>query len=375
MVQDETVKKLMQISTPKTFKAQEYICYEGEPGEEMYIILRGNVGIYVSSAVETMVEIARISAGDLFGEMSIFDDLPRSASCIALDDVICVSVDKSKKLEFVTKCPEMALKVLENLSGRVRRLDNALYKSDKFVQNKKLREFKLPEEYGFSHNVSEPPHDLRFTESVTAACPICGKPVTVLNLKKNRMSAKKQETDGRIRYVECDPLWYDIWSCPYCHYSNHYLSFFRMIPFKKELIKRILTEQHDPELKAHSSFNSPFDQLFFRYLQAIHLNEAINADDSLLIGRLWLNLYRLFDDAGDEKMKLYSAEKASAYLEKAISENKVDDPYALQTFNLSLAHLFSALGKKDKAAQTCKKVIDGDDGALKKLGYLLRDSL
>lgn len=375
MIQDETVKKLMQICTPRSFSAQEYICYEGQPGNEMYIILRGNVGIYMSSAIETQVEISRISAGDLFGEMSIFDDLPRSASCIALDDVICVAIDKSRRLEFISKCPEMALKLLENLSGRIRRLDNALYKSDKYVQNKKLGEFKIPEEYGLSHSVEEPKHDLSFTESLTAACPICGKPVTVLNLKKKNMTEKKQGADGRIRYVECDPLWYDIWSCPYCHYSNHHLSFFRMLPFKKELIKRVLREQHDPVLQANGGLKTPFDQLFLRYIQAIHINEAINAEDNLLIGRLWLNLYWLFEDAGDERMKLYCAEQSAGFLDKAIMSGAVEDAYALQSLSLSLANLYALLGKKDSALQMCGKVIDGEDGALKKLGYVLRDSL
>lgn len=375
MIQDETVKKLMQMCTPRSFSANEYICYEGQPGNEMYIILRGNVGIYVSNAVETQVEIAHISAGDLFGEMSIFDDLPRSASCVALDDVICVAIDKNHRLEFITKCPEMALKLLENLSGRIRRLDNALYKSEKFVQNKKLREFSIPAEYGHSHNVQEPPHNLSFTESVAAECPICGRPVTVLNLKKKIMTVRKMNGDGRIRYVECDPLWYDVWSCPYCHYSNHYLSFFRMLPFKKEYIKQILHDQHDPALKAHEELKTPFDQLFLRYLRAIHINEAINVEDNLLIGRLWLNLYWLFEDAGDEKMKLYSAEQASVLLDKAISNNSVEDPYSLQSLSLSTASLYAALGKKDKAAQMCKMVIDGEDGSLKKLGYMLRDSL
>lgn len=84
MIKDETVQILMQICTPRTFKGNEYICYEGQPGSEMYIILRGSVGIYVSSAIETQIEISRITAGDFFGEMSIFDNLSRSASCIAL---------------------------------------------------------------------------------------------------------------------------------------------------------------------------------------------------------------------------------------------------------------------------------------------------
>lgn len=375
MIQDETVKKLLKICEPRHFSVQQYICYEGEPGNEMYIILRGTVGVYVSSAIETQVEVSRISAGDLFGEMAIFDDLPRSASCVALDDVTCVAIDRNKKLEFIAECPEIALKLLENLSGRIRRLNNALYKSERFIQNKKLQQFAIPEEYGFSHVVEEPAINLDYTESLMSECPICGKIVTVLNLKKKIMSRKKPTADGRVRYAECDPLWYDIWSCPYCHYSNHYLSFFNMLPFKKELIKRILHEQHDPVLRKHTDLNTPFDQLVLSYLQAIHINEAVNSANHLLIGRLWLNLYWLFEDAGDDRMKLYCAERSAGFLEKAISDKATDDAYALQSLSLSAAALYAALGKKEEAARMCEKAIDGEDGTLKKFAHVLKDTI
>lgn len=152
-----------------------------------YIILRGSVGIYVTSALDTPVEVSRIMAGDFFGEMAIFDDPPRCASCIALEDVISVAITKEMLPTFFTTCPDLNLKLVENMSGRIRRLDNELYKTDNFVQNKKLPEFKIPAEYSFGHNVEEPFHDLMYTESVSSACPICGKQITVLNLKKSIM--------------------------------------------------------------------------------------------------------------------------------------------------------------------------------------------
>ena len=375
MIQDETVKTLMQISTPKQFKAAEYICYEGQPGHEMYIILKGSVGIYVSNAIETQTEVSRIMAGDFFGEMSIFDNLPRSASCIALEDVVCVAIGKDKLIQFFSACPDMAMKLLETMSARIRRLDNALYKSERFVQNKKVPQFMIPKEYSFSHNVEEPYHDLNYTESVTAECPICGKTINVLNLKKQIMGIRKTHPDGRIMYKECEPLWYDVWSCPYCKYSNHYSGFFRMIPFKRDYIKRILEEQHVPVLKEATDLDTPFDHLFLRYLRAIHINEATNAEDNLLLGKLWLGLYWLFSDAADPAMKHYCAEKASGYLSKAIAEGMITDAYSRQSITLTLANLYYAVDKKNEAAGMCDLVIQGEDKQLKNFAYTLKDSL
>ncbi len=372
MIHDDTVKKLMQISSPKSFKAGEYICYEGQPGDEMYIILRGSVGVYVTSAIGTQAEVSRILAGDFFGEMSIFDNLPRSASCIALEDTICISIGKDKLETFFAACPDMAMKLMENMSGRIRRLDNALYKSEHFVQNKKLPAFEIPSEYSFSHIVEEPAHNLNFTEAVTAACPVCGKSITVLNLKKSIMSMLKLGSDGRIRYAECEPLWYDIWNCPYCHYSNHYLSFFRMLPFKKTFIQRILKEQHKPVIELAYNYNTPFDQLFLKYIQAIHINEACNANDYTLIGKMWLNLYWLFDDAADEKMKLYCAERAADYLSKAIEEDMIPDAYSRQSIALTLTNIYLELDKKDYAKKMSEIAVNGEDGQLKSLAYAIK---
>ncbi|MBQ7784251.1 MAG: DUF2225 domain-containing protein [Oscillospiraceae bacterium] len=372
MIQDDTVRRLMQISVPKSFKAKEYICYEGQPGNEMYIILRGSVGIYVSSAIETQVEVSRIMAGDFFGEMSIFDNLPRSASCIALEDVICIAVGKDKLESFFSACPDMAMKLLENMSGRIRKLDNALYKSERFVQNKKLPVFEIPSAYSFSHIVEEPAHNLNFTEPVTADCPICGRSITVINLKKRIMSMHKLQSDGRIKYAECEPLWYDIWNCPYCHYSNYYLSFFRMLPFKKEFIKRILREQHTPVLAKAMHLTTPFDHLVLKYLQAIHINEACNANDHTLIGKMWLALYWLCDDAGDIEMKHYSAASAAAHLTKAIEEELITDEYSKQSLALTLTHLYLELGQNEQAAKMCELAVNGNDSQLKAFAYRLK---
>lgn len=375
MIQDETVRKLMQICTPKTFQQNEYICYEGQPGNEMYIILKGSVGVYVSSAIDTLTEVSRIMAGDFFGEMSIFDNLPRSASCIALEDSICVAINKDKLTDLFVNCPEMAVKLVEKMSGRIRRLNNELYKTERFVQNTKVPKFAIPAQYSFSHVVEEPFHDMKFTESLVADCPICGKAITVLNLKKQIMSVSKVYSDGRIRYAEYEPMWNDVWNCPYCHYSNHYRSFFRMLPFKREFIRRILKEQHDPVIEQSVFLKTPFDHLFLKYIQAIHINQAVNMNDSFLIGKLWLNLHWLFEDAADDAMSRFCGEQAAEFLSKAYSENKIPDENSRQSIALSLANLHAQSGRKNDALKMCEEAAKGEDKQLVTYALMLKDRL
>ena len=97
----ETVRQLQKIAKPIVFTKDEYICYEGEPGNEMYIILKGLVGVYVTNAMGALVEVSQINVGDFFGEMAIFDKLPRSATCIALEDTICVAINKDNLLDIL----------------------------------------------------------------------------------------------------------------------------------------------------------------------------------------------------------------------------------------------------------------------------------
>lgn len=375
MLKDETVRKLSQISTPKTFKANEYICYEGQPGNAMYIVLRGVVGVYVSNVASAQTEVARIMAGDFFGEMSLFDNLPRSASCIALEDVICIEIGKDKLVDFFGACPNMAMMMLENMSGRIRRLDNELYKSEKYLQKEPVLPFEIPEPYNFSHIVEEPPHDRAFMEIVSTTCPICGKSINSVSLKKHIMSIRKVDGDGRVKYKECDPLWYDIWSCPYCHYSNHYQHFFHVLEFKKEIIHKLIKEKQNPQLLKATFMKTPFDHLFLKYIQAIHINQVTNSSDIVLIGKLWLNLYWLFDDAADDIMKNYCAEKAIYFLEKSVNENKITDAYSKQSFMVTLANLYAESGKYDEARRMCRLSAEGEDSQLRVLALRLKGKL
>lgn len=375
MIQDETVKQLMAISTPKTFKQNEYICYEGQPGSEMYVILKGSVGVYVTNAIGTMTEVSRIMAGDFFGEMSIFDDLPRSASCIALEDTICVSISKSNLTKFFMNCPEMAGKLLENMSNRIRRLDNELYKTERFVQNLRAPKFRIPDIYSFSHVVEEPAHNLDYTQTESEKCPICGKEISVLNLRRNIMSVRKIDPDRRVRYAECDPLWFEVLSCPYCHYSNHHISFFRMIPFKREFIKRILKEQHNPVIEEKKFLSTPFDQLVLKYLQAIHINESVNAADNVLIGTLWLNLYWLATDAADDDLSMFFAKNAAEKLKKAMTAGEIADGEVKCSIALTLSHLLLLTGSVKEAAEFCEIAAGSEDSTVKKQAYAFREQI
>ncbi len=99
----------------------EIIFREGEKGDVMYVIQSGKVRISknYSSGDITMVTL---QSGDIFGEMALFDKLPRSASATAEGDTRVLSIDKKKLFSTIWKDPTVVLKVIETMSGTIRRL-------------------------------------------------------------------------------------------------------------------------------------------------------------------------------------------------------------------------------------------------------------
>jgi len=372
----ETIQSLKSISVPKTFKKDEYVCYEGQPGSEMYIILKGTIGVYITSALGNLTEVAQIKEGNFFGEMAIFDNEPRSASCIALEDTVCVAVNKDNLHLFLANCSEMAKKMLENMSSRIRKLNNDLYKSTQSSKIHTVEPFAIPSDYKFSHVVKEPFQDDLYYEDYACECPICKKEITLKGIRKNVMEIHKMELDGRVKYLRCDPIWYEVQKCPNCRYSNHYLNFFKINSNEYENIAKLLQEEHTPYIKKHLDiFKTKFDALVLKYLQAIHINEKTNPEDHALIGTLWLNLYWLGVDSGDDKLTLYSAINGTEKLITAVNEQQALDEITRATLALSLANLLIYTGRKGEAMKYCLMGINSKDERVKANATLLREKL
>jgi CRP/FNR family transcriptional regulator len=101
------------------------IFLEDEPGDCMYYIIEGRVNISRSST-EGEVPIATLGEGEIFGEMALFDRLPRSATAKAHGETRLLTVDKKKFFSSISRDPTIAFKILEAMSMRTRRL-NAEY--------------------------------------------------------------------------------------------------------------------------------------------------------------------------------------------------------------------------------------------------------
>ncbi len=98
---------------------------EGEPGNEMFIIIEGKVKITknVGNLEKTLMILGK---GDFFGEMAIVDEKPRSASAIALTTCKLIALDKNTFKNIILNNPNFAYKVILKMSERLREADKQI---------------------------------------------------------------------------------------------------------------------------------------------------------------------------------------------------------------------------------------------------------
>src|SRR5881394_3617565 len=83
---DDALSLLMSRARQTTVPAGDVIVREGEPGNHLYLIVAGAVQICKRFDRPDQVELARLNAGDFFGEMCILETLPRAATVQAASE-------------------------------------------------------------------------------------------------------------------------------------------------------------------------------------------------------------------------------------------------------------------------------------------------
>ncbi len=106
-------------------KAGDHVFREGDLGTEMYIIHDGRVGIFQHVSGDDH-ELAVFEKGDFFGEMSLLEDLPRTASAQALTDVKLLQINGATFSQMLRDHPEIAIRMMRKLSRRLRETDRLL---------------------------------------------------------------------------------------------------------------------------------------------------------------------------------------------------------------------------------------------------------
>jgi len=99
---------------------------EGDPGDALHIVIEGRVRIVVASPKGEEATVALLGPGECVGELALLDGKPRSASAIASGNTKTLVVRRDEFTRWLSERPKAAFALLETLSLRVRRTDEAL---------------------------------------------------------------------------------------------------------------------------------------------------------------------------------------------------------------------------------------------------------
>lgn len=124
---DETeLRRLSALLSEKAFAKDAPIVSKDEPGDAMFVISRGRVKVCIQGEGGREVILNILKTGDFFGEMSLLDDLPRSASVVAAEDSSVLILKRDQFAEHIRNSPATGLNIMGELSRRLRRADELI---------------------------------------------------------------------------------------------------------------------------------------------------------------------------------------------------------------------------------------------------------
>jgi CRP-like cAMP-binding protein len=115
--------KLGRVAKPVRFSAGRMIVKEGSAGTTFFVIVDGRAKVFSESANRLLAHFGR---GDFFGELALLDGRPRSASVVAETDVDAIQLSRKAFRDLLMHDPEVGLKIMEDLAGRIRDLTRTL---------------------------------------------------------------------------------------------------------------------------------------------------------------------------------------------------------------------------------------------------------
>ena len=113
---------LASLGVIKSYARLSVLINEGEQSDTLFILLEGQVKVFASDEDGKEVVLSFLTSGDYFGELSILDSSPRSASVITTDPSTLMLIARDDFLKCLYQHPHVAIKLLQNLSQRVRLL-------------------------------------------------------------------------------------------------------------------------------------------------------------------------------------------------------------------------------------------------------------
>jgi CRP/FNR family cyclic AMP-dependent transcriptional regulator len=126
LLDDQERKTLAEIIDVVNFDKGATIFSFGDVGDTLYIVQSGAVQVFVESYEGSKIILAENTRGDIFGEISLLDGGPRTATAVATEETQLFALERQDLLDLITRHPHAAMDLLTVVGRRLRSTDEML---------------------------------------------------------------------------------------------------------------------------------------------------------------------------------------------------------------------------------------------------------
>ena len=117
---EDELTELSKLAIERSFKPDEFVFWEDDAADYLYIVIEGRIKILKYSSLGKEFIIAFFGPGEIFGAVAVSEDKPYPASAQAVADTKILGIKKESFLSFLASHPQVALRVINVLGGRLR---------------------------------------------------------------------------------------------------------------------------------------------------------------------------------------------------------------------------------------------------------------
>lgn len=123
---EEAALALQKSMVPQSIKRGNTLFQEGDAGDRLYVVTEGKIKLSHASGDGRESVLMVLGPGDMFGELSLFDPGPRTATAVAVTDSQVLGLGNTDLNPWLAGRPEVAQKLLQALAHRLRRTNETM---------------------------------------------------------------------------------------------------------------------------------------------------------------------------------------------------------------------------------------------------------
>ncbi|MEL4106987.1 DUF2225 domain-containing protein [Oscillospiraceae bacterium WX1] len=324
-------------------------------GNIMFVVVKGEVGVYSGGKVSGSDLISTLGTGDLFADPALLCDKKAQLATVALSEAIILPIEKKSAVDFMQNEPALAFELIKDLCIRLDQASDTnkslLLQHGAQQRNKKSAEqsaapadpppaadapgqprmpslqgaFQLfPEGHG-SYALPLERQETAFLMNKSYICPICKNSFSATVIRPSKLVLASTDDDMRSHYKGIEPLYHEVLTCPHCLYSALPDVFDLPDKSRQDILRELGTVKDGSALDFKAAKDT--NLVFAGYYLALFCAPISFVKYQLVAGKLLYKLSRVYQDAGDAVMENATAAKALenylyAYEKLGISPNQ-----------------------------------------------------